>query len=298
MSILPKNKKLIDLDIDATWDVWGMMDSIHTDNGADFRTTDLQRACLKYGINWEYRPIGGKQFGGHIERLIGSLNKEIHTLPGATFSNVSQRGSYDSDKESSLTFAELEKWIVTWITKVYHHQKHSELRMSPLQKWEDGIWGTLAEPGVGLRDKPSDEDTLIIDFLPEFERTIQRNGISIDSLYYYSDVLRIWIGSKGDDGKTPRKFIFKRDPRDISYIWFYEPKLKKYFKIPTGRQEIPPISLWEYRAVQEYLNTQNKKPSNQIAIYDAIYELRQQADEARKRTKKTRRISTQKKLHG
>lgn len=297
MSILPKNKKLIELDVDAPFDIWGIMDSIHTDNGADFRTTDLQRACLKYGISWEFRPIGGKQFGGHIERLIGSLNKEIHTLPGTTFSNTSQRGNYDSDKESAFTFAELEKWILTWITKVYHQRTHSEIRMSPIQKWEEGIWGTSSCPGTGLKERPADEETLIIDFLPEFERTIQRSGVSIDGLQYYADVLKCWIGSKSDDGKTPRKFLFKRDPRDISFIWFYEPEIKLYFKVPTARQEIPPISLWEYRSVIEHLKSIGKKPSDQHAIYEGIYELRQQAEAASKKTKKVRRQNTRRKLH-
>lgn len=297
MSILPKTKKLIEFDLDSEWDVWGIPESYHTDNGADFRTADLQIACLKYGINWEYRPIGGKQFGGHIERLIGSLNKEIHTLPGTTFSNIADRGNYDSEKEAVLTFNEFEKWLITWITKVYHNKKHSEIQMTPMQKWEEGIWGTIDKPGVGLRDKPSDESTLIIDFLPKFERSIQRHGVSIDSLRYYSDVLRYWIGSREDDSKKAKTFVFKRDPRDISYIWFYEPEVRQYFKVPTALQEIPSISLWEYQRVQKYLTEKNQKPSNQHAVYDAIHELREQVEQAGKTTKATRRMQARQALH-
>lgn len=297
MSMLPKTKKLIEFDLDSEWDVWGIPESYHTDNGADFRTTDLQIACLKYGINWEYRPIGGKQFGGHIERLIGSLNKEIHTLPGTTFSNIADRGNYDSEKEAVLTFNEFEKWLITWITKIYHNKKHSEIQMTPMQKWEEGIWGTIDKPGVGLRDKPSDESTLIIDFLPKFERSIQRHGVSIDSLRYYSDVLRYWIGSREKGDKKAKNFVFNRDPRDISYIWFYEPEVRQYFKIPTALQEIPSISLWEYQKVVKYVAEKNQKTSNQHAVYDAIYELREQVEQAGKTTKSTRRMQARQVLH-
>lgn len=296
MSMLPKARKMVEYELDSAWEVWGIPESFHSDNGADFRTADLQRACLKYGINWEYRPIGGKQFGGHIERLIGSLNQEIHTLPGTTFSSIGKRGNYNSEKEAVFTFVEFEKWLLTWITKVYHNRKHSEINMTPLQKWEEGIWGTLSSPGIGLRDKPGDEYTLIIDFLPQFERTIQRHGVSIDSLRYYSDVLRYWISSRDQDGKI-KSFIFKRDPRDISYIWFYEPELRQYFKIPTALQEIPSISLWEYHKVQKYLNDKNQKPSCQKVVYDAIYELREQTEQASKTTKATRRMQARKTLH-
>ena len=35
--------------------------------------------------------------GGHIERLVGTLMRALHELPGATFSNPKQRGNYDSE---------------------------------------------------------------------------------------------------------------------------------------------------------------------------------------------------------
>lgn len=297
-AILPKNNLLLDLDINATWDVWGFMATVHTDNGADFRVDSLSRACLKYDINWEYRPIGGAKFGGHIERLLGTLNREIHTIPGATFSNIEQRGDYDSDGKAVMTFHELERYIVTWITKVYHHTKHSVLGMSPMKKWEEGIWGTSTTPGTGLGAKVADSNTLVIDFLPEFSRTVQRYGIEIDNLCYYSDVLRRWIGAIDIDApKKKRKFTCKRDPRDISAIWFYDPEAKVYFHVRTAKQEIPPISIWEYTQVQKLISDSGKDGSNQDVIYEAIRELREQISSSDKKTKKQRRAAQRQKLH-
>lgn len=297
-AILPKNKLLLDLDINCNWDIWGFMSTIHTDNGSDFRVDSLSRACLKYNINWEYRPIGGARFGGHIERLLGTVNRELHTIPGATFSNVAQRGSYDSDGKAVMSFNELERYVVTWITKVYHNTKHTALGLSPLQKWEEGIWGTDKTPGTGLGAKVADSDTLIIDFLPEFSRTVQRYGIEIEGLLYYADVLRRWIGAEDpSDPKKKRKFTCKRDPRDISSIRFYDPETKMYFHIPTAKQEIPPISIWEYNQVQKHISDSGKNASDQNVIYDAIRELREQVSNSENKTRKQRRAAQRQKLH-
>lgn len=290
-SILPKNRILLEHDINATWDVWGVMDTIHSDNGADFRTEFMQRSCLKYGINWEYRPIGKANFGGHIERLIGTINREIHLLEGTTFSNVEMKGAYPSEKKAALTLRELEQWLVSWITRIYHQRVHSSLDIPPVKKWEQGIWGTKDYAGTGLKPRINDEFTLLIDFLPEYKRTIQRYGISLDSLNYYSEILRKWIACPDPDNpKLKRKFSFRRDPRDISYIWFYEPDLKQYFKIPTAKKEIPSISIWEYEAVQKSMRELTTKDlSNQDHIYQAILESKEMIKIASSKTKKARR---------
>lgn len=83
---------MIELDIDAEWQVEGIMDSVHTDNGPDFRTNHISKACLKYGIHWEYRPIGGARFGGHIERMLGIVNLEMHVLMVQLFQMYSSVG--------------------------------------------------------------------------------------------------------------------------------------------------------------------------------------------------------------
>lgn len=35
----------------------------------------------------EWRPVAKPRYGAHIERLLGTLNEEIHGLAGTTFSN-------------------------------------------------------------------------------------------------------------------------------------------------------------------------------------------------------------------
>ena len=300
-AILSKKRKLLALDIDGDWDVEGIMDSVHSDNGSDFRTQHLSKACLKYDINWEYRPIGGAKFGGHIERLIGVVNLEMHILEGTTKSNVVMKGAYDSSKNACLTLKELEYYIVYWIVNVYHKKKHSILEISPSQMWEEGIWGTKFKAGTGLKERVSDEATLFLDFFPEFDSTIQRTGVKKDKLFYFADCLRPWINAidpNDPNQKKKRKFIFKKDPRDISMIWFYEPNTNTYFKVPTAKREIPSISLYEYRQVQKYLKSERVDTVDQDAIYRAIIHLREKVDQAVSLTRKQRRMNQRRKENG
>lgn len=300
-AIISKKRKLLELDVDGEWDIEGIMDSVHSDNGSDFRTNHLHKACLKYDINWEYRPIGGAKYGGHIERLLGIVNLEMHVLDGTTKSNIFEKGTYDSAKNACLTLRELEHYIVYWIVNVYHKSKHSILEIPPQQMWEEGIWGTKFKVGTGLKERVADEATLFLDFAPEFESTIQRTGVKKDKLFYFADCLRPWINAidpTDDEKKRKRKFIFKRDPRDISMIWFYEPNTNTYFKVPTAKREIPSIGLHEYRQVQAYLKSERLDTVDQDAIYRAIIYLREKVDQAVTLTKKQRRMNQRKKENG
>jgi putative transposase len=284
--VLPKDKLLLELDIDSNWDVWGFPETIHVDNGADFRAEAIKVAGLAHGINIEFRPVGRSNFGGHIERVIGTLMNAVHEIPGTTFSNIQKRQEYDSDKHSSMTFSEFEKWLVTFITKIYHKRKHTGINLSPEQLWEDGVFGEDAP--VGLMPKPTDPLSVTIDFLPIFKRTIQKNGVNIDGINYYDHLLRSKINMLDDDGKKKR-FVFKRDPRNIKFIWFYNDETQEYFKIPAADQSMPDMTLWELESIKTHLRESGSRQINNAEILEAHEELNRQIEDASKKSKKARR---------
>jgi len=297
-SILPKEEWLLLHKVDAEWPVWGVPRTIHVDNGADFRSNNFQQSCLMYGINLEYRPVKQPRYGGHIERLLGTLLREIHDLPGTTFSSIKEKDEYDSEKNAALTKSEFEEWLVTLICKVYHQRRHSSIGMSPLGKWETKIFGNAEETGIGVPPRPSDRHTVLLDFLPSFKRTIQTFGVTIDSINYYAEALRPWINAEDpDDPGKKREFIFRRDPRDISAIWFFDPDIKHYFKIPFADQSLPSLSIWEYTQAREKLKREGQKTINEHQILRAITELRSKVDEASEKTKKARRQAQRRKEH-
>jgi len=296
-SILPKDEMLLKLDIDSNWDVWGMMGTIHTDNGADFRSDSLRRACQIHGINLEFRPVKSANFGGHIERLIGTLMSEVHDIPGTTFSNIRERMNYDSDGHACFTFDELEKWIITFITKIYHKRIHSSIEMSPEQKWKEGIFGNGIEAGVGYPALPNEKETIILDFLPMFNRTIQKNGVNIDGLNYYDNVLRPLINQRDESTQKKKSFIFKRDPRDISYVWFYDDIVQTYYRIPLANQAIPNMNLWQYQAAKKLLREKHAGSVSDHQLIAAREELMNQVHVAKKKTKKARRDIQKEKIY-
>lgn len=297
-SILQKDEWLVLHKVDAKWPVWGIPKKIYVDNGADFRSNNFQQSCLMYGITLEFRPVKQPRYGGHIERVLGTLLREIHDLPGTTFSSIKDKDGYDSEKQAVMTKSEFETWLVTYICKVYHQKLHSGIGMSPLRKWEIGIFGNGETQGVGLPAVPADRLTILLDFLPSFRRTVQTFGVTIDGLTYYADVLRHWINAEDPEhhGKK-REFIFRRDPRDISALWFFDPDLKQYFKVPFADQALPSMSIWEYKLVREKLKRDGANSVNEHQILHAVTELRNHVEESKEKSKKARRMSQRRKEH-
>ena len=295
-AILTKERYLQYVGVEGEWKIWGIPRSLHLDNGAEFRSKELQRFCEQYGITISWRPVARPQFGGHIERLIGTSMKEIHTLPGTTFSNINERGQYDSDKESAMTLKELEKWMTEFIVNVYHKRIHNSLHKTPIDKFEEGVFGDGTYPGTGIPAQVADEMKLRIELLPTLERTVQQHGVRIDNITYFADVLRRWIKSV-DGNNKPRKFVFKRNPRDISIIYFYDPEIKEYFPIPYRNISYPPISLWELNEITRRLKEKSLEKYDEMVIFDAYERMDKIKNNAQSSTRASRRKESAKQIH-
>ena len=119
-AVLPKAAYLAALQVDADWPACGLPSWLHVDNAQEFRARALRRGCEQHGIQIVYRPPLQPHFGGHVEKLIGTLMGEVHLLPGTTFRSVAKRGTYHSAGQAAMTLAELEAWLAWQIAGVYH----------------------------------------------------------------------------------------------------------------------------------------------------------------------------------
>lgn len=253
-AILPKELWLSRMNVQGEWPCWGVPSVLHTDNAKEFRGVMLERACEKYGIRLEFRPVKTPHWAGHVERMMRTFMQETHTLPGTTFSNVRGRKDYPSEEKASLTLREYEQWLTVFIVDVYHKRVHQNLKTSPYERYREGIFGSPDQPGTGLPERLYDEVQVQLDFMPSEERTVQEYGVVIDHVYYYADVLKPYIHRlEAGSGKRrlKQKFIFKRDPRDISCLYFLEPETKVYHRIPYRNTSHPAISVWEFRQALE-----------------------------------------------
>jgi putative transposase len=262
---------------DIEWPMYGKPALIHLDNAAEFHSDALKRGCEQHGIDRDYRPKQQPHFGGIIERVIGTAMRMSHELPGTTFSNVQERGKYDSEKHAVLTLQELEKWLVLAIAS-YHKSIHSTLKMPPAS-----FWRRRFEPEMVSTVR--DEKAFLVDFLPVVKRRIGRTGFVIDHIAYYADSLKPWIANRD----RLEQFIIRRDPRDLSRVWVLDLLSNQYLELPYRSISNPSVTLWEHRKAIERLRELGRADFDEAAIFRMIDKMRALVDEAEKASKRARR---------
>lgn len=291
-SICRKEKWLFEQNVDTEWPCWGLMRTVHADNGPDFRSKSLDRACKEYSIAINWRPLGRPDFGGHVERLMRTVKTDLSNLKGSTFSNPADRGEYDSEGRAVFTFDEFHKWLITYITKYYHMRLHSDLQMSPLAKWEEGLFYGGEMPMHGLPDIIEDERRLYLDFLPYKKRTVQRYGISIDNVTYFHPSISRWIGVNAPT--EDKKFVVKYELHQIQYIYFLDPDTQEYLEIPRVYRDAPNMTRFELAKIRSHLKRKGQESIDEKALIEAQRELKDIENEASKQTTATRRLRQRK----
>lgn len=274
-AVLPKADWLTDRGIGLAWPAHGLPEIIHVDNGREFHSRAFERGCQQHGIRVEYRPPATPRFGGHIERLMGTLMGRVHALPGSTSSSVAARGAYDAEAHAVLTFREFERILVLEVLGPYHNEVHSALACSPAASWAEGT------AGMQLR-VPADQAALLLDFLPFEERIVRRDGVRLFSIVYQDGALAHLV----DNG--PGKLRVKYDPRDLGSV---------YVELPTGGHVRVPyadigrgsITLWEHREATRRLRSDGRRTVDEHAIFAAVEEQRRVLMEAQGRSKAARR---------
>ncbi len=116
---------------------------------------------------------------------------------------------------------------------------------------------------------------------------MQPEGIVWDKIWYRDPLLSQWV--RADEGRRRRKFKVRRDPTDISKLYFLDPGLGDYVEIPYRDYGRPSISVWDYRAAETWLRRQGRTAENEAGIFDAYDEMHRITVEATQETKRARR---------
>ncbi|WP_377082701.1 Mu transposase C-terminal domain-containing protein [Roseomonas xinghualingensis] len=275
-AVLPKGEYLQGREVDLAWPVSGLPARLHLDNAKEFRAQALRRGAAQYGIELEYRPPATPHWGGHIERLIGTMMGALRLLPGATGGSVATRGD-DPEGRAVMTLDELETWLVHQITGVYHHSIHRGLGKPPIVAWTEAV----AELEVPHR-QPPDPDRFYLDFLPFQLRTVQRRGVSLFNITYSDGVLSTFLA------KPHQKFVVRYDPRDMSRVYLRDPD-GIYWTIPYSDVRQAPATLAEVRAASRRLLAAGEKHPTQRQVFASMAEQRALVEEAATRTQAARR---------
>jgi putative transposase len=274
-AVLPKAEWLKDRAIGLDWPTQGLPEAIHVDNGAEFHSRAFERGCQQHGIRIDYRPPATPRFGGHIERLMGTLMGRIHALPGTTFSGVAARGDYASEARAVLSFREFERILVLEVLGPYHSEVHTALGRTPAAAWREGT------VDLTLR-APADAEALLLDFLPFEERTVRRDGVRLFNVLYQDGALAHLV-DRGGGGRR-----VKYDPRDLSAV-FVELPTGDHIRVPYADIGRPAVTLWEHRLATKRLREEGRRTVDEYAIFAAIEEQRRVLADAYGRSKSARR---------
>ncbi|WP_417794403.1 Mu transposase C-terminal domain-containing protein [Terasakiella pusilla] len=253
-AIWPKNELLDELGIHEDWCCHGVPYSAHNDNAKEFRSHSLRIGCEEFGIILTFRPVKKSWFGGHVERLLGTINSQVHQLPGTTKSNPLDRGEYDSAEHAKFSFKEFERWLILQILK-YHHSDHQGLgRIPPISMWKMACDKGFSPETVG------DKKHLYLTFLPFETRTVSREGIRLFNIHYVNTEIERYSNHLG------KKVIVKYDPRNLAKVWVYFPN-KNVYEFHYRNPGNPNISKWELEAIRKKLIDEGRARVSEEALF-------------------------------
>jgi putative transposase len=268
--------KSLGLEID--WPMAGLPRSLHLDNATEFHSKALSRGCTQFGIELIYRPIGRPQFGGHIERVIGTLMNKLKSLPGATGHSVKNRKHFAPEKTAALTLSEFELWLALEIGERYHHTEHHGLKGgTPYAAWQ------VAAPLVRPVKRPNE---VFIAFLPAIRRTLQRSGILFNHIRYWNPILTPWLAQK-------TAVTAHYDPANLSVLHVELPD-KSIITVGYADLRHPAVALWEVVATLKHLRTINRETINEARLFKAINAQRAIIDGALSKTRAARKATARK----
>ena len=180
---------------DPAWPMCGLPDVLYADHGSDFISEHLSQVAVGCKFQIVHSTVGRPQGRGKIERFFGTINTELLAeLPGHLIKGKPAT-------PPTLTLAQLDAAIHTFITGTYHHRVHSEIGTSPLDAWIADGWLPR------MPDSLEDLDLLLVTVAKP--RTVQRDGISFQGLRYLHPALAAYV-------REP--VTIRYDPRDITEI--------------------------------------------------------------------------------
>lgn len=245
MALLPKvNLKERWPSINGNWSMFGRMEDAVVDNGLEFHGDSLEAACFQLGINLSFCPRKKSWWKGHVERVIGTLNRAVTDgMPGRTFSGIKEKGEYNPVATASIPLETMEEMIAKWIVDVYHETTHSTLGLRPRDAWQESI---------NPEDIPMVPNAFELDAVMGIIaiRKFSHLGIEINRLRYNNDEL----GLLRQQFEGIKDVKVKWNPEDLGYIHVLPPSGQTIrVSIVTQQAEYATgLTLYQHTACKAY----------------------------------------------
>jgi putative transposase len=166
------------------WHAYGIPEELVVDNGSEFHSESLEKACLHFGTEIHYAPRKTGAFKGKIERFQKTMNDAVaRGVPGTTFSDIFEKEDYDPAKQAVIGFRRFKEILNIWIVDVYHQKPHRALGASPAAAWALSI----NPEDIAVPADPAAIDALL--GRVETGRRLSHKGVELDGLFYNSSEL-------------------------------------------------------------------------------------------------------------
>ncbi|MCW2364833.1 putative transposase [Sphingobium sp. B7D2B] len=284
-----------------TWDnpIAGKPERIEADNAGEFRGNSAQASCEHFAIVLKWRPLGQPQYGGHIERLNGNLAQRFKDLPGATGSTSDEKKQLRPELTAAFTLEDITRHVWLMVDE-YHNDPHTGIGMTPLERHNSYYFGPKG-PKRHLPPLYVDSLNFRLHWFPLETRTIQRYGIRIDFLDYYSESLKWLVRNRKNYGSVE----VRRHPFDVRVIYVKHPNRKAedpastedaWMPVHVRQLNFPIASIFELQAARREVLQRKRKPTPEN-LAKIISEQYRSIDEATEKTKRARRAAARKAHH-
>jgi transposase InsO family protein len=276
------------LGIEQEWICYGIPQQLYLDNAWAHHSHSLEQLARdisqggKYNsIDLVFRPPYTGRYGALIERLFGNFSGQFQELlPGAIMAGQ-PKAIANATRQACLLYQDIYKIVHQLIVR-YQHTPHRELNgMTPHQKWLEGY-----QLGYAGWPPPLTEAMARLFWRRSTEtRVINRKGISVFDLHYWSPELELWPRKDGN-GRSIR-YGFSYQPADISRLaifrdqtWMGDVTAKQLRRADGSTRS---VSLWEHEMGQDLARNRSRASQDWLAFVTELNELGQQRTTEKKR---------------
>ncbi len=213
---------------ESPYPVYGIPEMIKVDNGPAYRSNSLVAAAGQLQFELRLVPVGKPNLKGKVERFFREVSRDfLSVFPGRTFSNIQERGDYDSQGRARMTLDQTQLLFMRWVVDIYHNRPNSRsFGQTPLQRWE-------ALSGCGVRLPPESADLAPLIGLI-VNRTIQADGITFMGLTYRDPKLAEFRRT----GHMGQEWMVKVDPLDLSALLVLDAEGQRWARVPCQQMHL------------------------------------------------------------
>lgn len=214
-------------------------ESVWVDHGRVFLSAAFLDGCRRLGANVQLARPYTPTDKANVERLFRTIREQfVQNLPAYKGANVLDRGK-DMELEAVLFIEQIEEMFAEWVAVYWQRRPHQGLELppvprldvSPSEMFQDGL--NRAGYSYVVPDA-----RLYLDLLPTEWRKINHYGVDVAGLRYNADVLAEYRNVPSPYQNRGAQWPSKRDPRDLSIIYFLDPSADEWVEVPRHKPRV------------------------------------------------------------